>query len=260
MTDMPRLDRRGLLRRFAAVSGAFALAGCDRLSNAPWWRAMLERAEDVTQGAQRALLPRAKLAPEFTLADLSPKFRANGSTSVSDPAYQALAEGGFADWRLEIGGLVERPASLSLAELRALPSRTQITRHDCVEGWSCIGQWTGVPLATLLDRVGLKPEARYIVFRCADTLEQTLDDTGKYYESIDLDDARHPQTIMAYAMNGKPLPIEYGAPLRLRVERQLGYKMAKYVMRIDAVTDFASIGGGRGGFWEDRGYEWYAGI
>ena len=149
---------------------------------------------------------------------------------------------------------------LSLADLRALPSRTQITRHDCVEGWSCIGQWTGAQLSALLTAAGLKPQARLIAFFCADTLEQTLDNTGRYYETIDRIDAFHPQTILAYEMNDAPLAVAHGAPLRLRVERQLGYKMAKYVMRIEAIDSFAALGRGRGGFWEDRGYEWYAGI
>jgi DMSO/TMAO reductase YedYZ molybdopterin-dependent catalytic subunit len=129
-----------------------------------------------------------------------------------------------------------------------------------VEGWSCIGKWTGVPLAALLGQAGLKPEARYIVFHCADDLEPSPDGSGRYYESIGLDDALHAQTILAYAMNGETLPVPHGAPLRLRVERQLGYKMAKYVMRIEAVADLRPIRGGQGGFWEDRGYEWYAGI
>jgi DMSO/TMAO reductase YedYZ molybdopterin-dependent catalytic subunit len=129
-----------------------------------------------------------------------------------------------------------------------------------VEGWSAIGQWTGVPLAYLLKEAELMPNARYIVFRCLDNLEGNAGPNGLYYESIDLVDAFHPQTIMAYAMNGETLPIPHGAPLRLRVERQLGYKMAKYVMRIEAVEEFSKIGFGKGGFWEDRGYEWYAGI
>jgi DMSO/TMAO reductase YedYZ molybdopterin-dependent catalytic subunit len=151
--------------------------------------------------------------------------------------------------------LVENPVELSLQEIKALPSRTQITRHDCVEGWSAIGEWTGVPLSNLLQTAQLKPNARYIVFRCADELLNSL-----YYESIDLIDAFHPQTIMAYQMNGQMLPVPHGAPLRLRVERQLGYKMAKYVMRIEAVESFGHLGRGRGGLWEDLGYEWYAGI
>jgi DMSO/TMAO reductase YedYZ molybdopterin-dependent catalytic subunit len=148
----------------------------------------------------------------------------------------------------------------SLTDLRAMPSRTQITRHDCVEGWSCIGKWTGVQLAKVLEQTGLKPEARFIVFRCADELEKTLDGSGRYYESLALEDAYHPQTILAYDMNGAPLTVPHGAPLRVRVERQLGYKMAKYLMAIEAVASFADLGRGHGGFWPDRGYDWYAGI
>ena len=159
-----------------------------------------------------------------------------------------------------VGGLVEGPTELSLADLRAFPARTQITRHDCVEGWSCIGKRTGVQLARVLERVRLRPDARHIVFTSADELERTLDGTGRYDASIDLEDAFHPQTILAYDMNGAPLTVPHGAPLRLRIERQLGCKMAKYVMRIDAVASFADLGRGRGGFWEDRGYDWYAGI
>jgi DMSO/TMAO reductase YedYZ molybdopterin-dependent catalytic subunit len=171
-----------------------------------------------------------------------------------------MMEGGFADWRLKIDGLVDRPVELSLADLKRLPARTQITRHDCVEGWSAIGKWTGATLGPLLHSVGLKPTARYAVFHCADELEQTMDGSGVYYESIDLIDAFHPQTILAYQMNGKDLEVAHGAPLRLRVERHLGYKHAKYLMRIEIKDSFAGLWGGKGGFWEDRGYEWYAGI
>ena len=187
-------------------------------------------------------------------------FKPNGSVDPDDPGYVALRQNGFAEWKLDVGGLVERPMKLTLADLRELESRSQITRHDCVEGWSCIGQWKGARLSAVLDVAGLKPQARYIAFFCADTLEQTLDGTGRYYETIDLVDAYHPQTILAYEMNFAPLTVEHGAPLRLRVERQLGYKMAKYVMRIEAIDGFTGIARGRGGFWEDRGYEWYAGI
>ena len=252
--------RRGWLKAMGASLGALWLAACDRLNENERFKAGLGKAETLSLRAQRALQNRTALAREFAEADISPDFRANGSISPADPEYRALLAGNFADWRLVVDGLVERPLSLSLADLRALPARTQITRHDCVEGWSSIGKWTGARLGPLLDRAGLKPEARYIVLYCADTLEETLDGTGRYYESIDLIDAYHPQTILAYAMNGAALAVAHGAPLRLRVERQLGYKHAKYVMRLEAVKDFAAIGKGKGGFWEDRGYEWYAGI
>jgi DMSO/TMAO reductase YedYZ molybdopterin-dependent catalytic subunit len=254
------LDRRNFLRRAAAVAGTLGLGGCDGLSDQAWVRRVLDSAEGLTRFTQRALISPAALAREYDEAEISPEFKANGSTDPDGEDYKAHAANGFADWKLTVSGLVEKPLELSLTELRAMPSRTQITRHDCVEGWSCIGKWTGVPLKTLLDQAGLKANARYVVFYCADDLGQTGAEDGKYYESIGLEDAYHPQTILAYEMNGKVLPIEHGAPLRLRVERQLGYKMAKYVMRIEAVDDIAGIRGGRGGFWEDLGYEWYAGI
>jgi DMSO/TMAO reductase YedYZ molybdopterin-dependent catalytic subunit len=254
-----RLDRRRALATLAASLGALPLAGCDLFSENPTVRKVLDSAESLTMRAQRLLLSRQALAQEFTETDISSHFRANGSTDPDDDAYQSLAQSDFKDWRLQVDGLVERPLQLSLDDLRALPARTQITRHDCVEGWSCIGKWTGVPLSIVLKRAGLKPEARYIVFSCADSPGERLD-PSKYYESIDLVDAFHAQTILAYDMNGAPLGIPYGAPLRVRVERQLGYKMAKYIMRIEAVESFRHIAGGRGSYWADRNYEWYAGI
>jgi DMSO/TMAO reductase YedYZ molybdopterin-dependent catalytic subunit len=255
--------RRGILA--AALSlGGLALAGCDRLSNEPHARSFLGAANALTYRVQRFLLGAHRLAPEYGEADISPVFRANGSTDPQDDEYLDLADNDFADWRLKVDGLVDRELSLSLDDLRALPSRTQITRHDCVEGWSCIGKWRGVPLAEILSRAGVKPQAHYVVFHCADTLNDgSLSDDPesiRYYESIDLADAAHPQTILAYEMNGKKLDIAHGAPLRLRLERQLGYKMAKYVTRVELVRSFAGLHGGKGGYWEDRGYEWYAGI
>ena len=176
----------------------------------------------------------------------------------NNPEYVKLAAGGFKNYRLEVSGLVERPMYFSLEDLQNLPSRTQVTRHDCVEGWSAIGMWTGARLSALLEEVKLKPNARYVVFHCADPMEE--DGSSRYYESVDLEDAFHPQTILAYRLNGKTLPIPNGAPLRVRLERHLGYKMAKYVMRIEVVEELSGIRGGKGGYWEDHGYEWYAGI
>jgi len=256
MGNRRTLTRRNFLIRGAAVGGAAFLGGCDQLSQSPSFRDLLYRAEGLTQRAQRLVLSQRSLAREFTEADISKHFKANGSTSVADPQYQRAAADGFTDWKLTIDGLVERPTALTLAELRALPSRTQITRHDCVEGWSAIGKWKGAQMAPLLQSVGLKPEARYLVFHCTDKLSMFTN----YYESIDLIDAFHPQTILAYEMNDEPLTVPHGAPVRLRVERQIGYKQAKYIERIEAVASFDTIGDGRGGFWEDRGYEWYAGI
>lgn len=246
------IARRNLL----AGGAGLLLAGCDRVVQIPAARKILFAGEDMQRGLQRALMDRGALAPEFRPDQRSPIFRANGTYDPGTPEYKALAANRFADWRLAVGGLVERPLTLSLADLRALPNRSQITRHDCVEGWSAIGQWTGPMLGNVLKAAGLRRAARYIVFTCAD-----LYGGAPYYESIDLVDAFHPQTILAWAMNGRPLDVPHGAPCRLRVERQLGYKHAKYLMRIDAVASLASIGLGKGGYWEDRvDYDWYAGI
>lgn len=253
-----RPSRRRFLARSLGAAGALALSGCDALSRTEWFPKVLATGEKLSQAAQHLLTPRKAMAQEFGEADLSPQFRSNGTAMPENMRYRALAAGAFADYRLEVAGLVEQPGTFSLADLRALPSRTQITRHDCVEGWSAIGKWKGARLAALLERVRPKAEARYVVFHCADPMED--DGTGFYYESIDMDDAFHPQTLLAYELNDKTLPIPNGAPVRLRVERQLGYKHAKYVMRIELVESFAHIAGGQGGYWEDQGYEWYAGI
>jgi len=256
---MSNADRRTWLKGAGASLAGLWLAACDQLNRNPTVHGALAGAEDLTRRVQRMVTDRTALAREFAPADISPDFRANGTTRPGEPAYRAHAAAGFADWRLVVDGLVETPLALSLAELRRLPARTQITRHDCVEGWSSIGKWTGARLAPLLEKAGLKPEARYIVFHCADHLGGVANEP--YYESIDLIDAFHPQTILAYEMNDQVLPVAHGAPVRLRVERQLGYKHAKYVMRVEAVADFAHIGRGKGGYWEDvANYAWYAGI
>lgn len=249
--------RRFLARAFGATS-ALALSGCDALTNTEWFPRVLGAGERLTETVQHLIAPRRAMAQEFAEADLSPSFRRNGTAMPASPEYAALAAGGFEAYRLEVGGLVEKPARLSLAELRALPSRTQITRHDCVEGWSAIGKWKGTRLAAVLEAVRPTSRARFAVFHCADPKES--DGTSPYYESIDLEDAFHPQTILAYELNDRTLPIPNGAPLRLRVERQLGYKHAKFVMRIELVESFQGIHGGKGGYWEDQGYEWWAGI
>ena len=252
------ITRRGLMTRLLAGASVLFFGGCEKLSESAWFPKVLGLGEKATHRVQRLVMPRKAMAQEFPATELSPQFRSNGTSMPNNPTYMALAAKGFADYRLEVGGLVERPIALSLTEIRKLPSRTQITRHDCVEGWSAIGKWKGARLSSLLEAVHLKPNARYVVFHCADPMEE--DGSSFYYESIDLEDAFHPQTILAYELNDKPLPIENGAPLRLRLERQLGYKMAKYVMRLEIVEDISRIAGGKGGYWEDQGYEWYAGI
>ena len=259
-----QLSRRKFLATAAIGASGLALSGCDAfdgISNPDSAvRQFLEGANDLTYRAQRLLVGRQALAQEFSESDIRQPMRPNGVTAPDDTTYKSLLSKGFADWRLEVTGLVERPLSLSSAELMNMPARTQITRHDCVEGWSCIAKWTGTPLSLVLDEAVVKPQARYVMFHCLDTIDRDLSGDIKYYGSVDLIDARHPQTILAYGLNGKPLPVENGAPLRVRVERQLGYKMPKYIHRIELVDGFAAIGRGKGGYWEDNGYDWYGGI
>jgi DMSO/TMAO reductase YedYZ molybdopterin-dependent catalytic subunit len=257
------LSRRSFLTKAALAGSGLALTGCDvfdGIGSDSATRDILEKANSLTYRVQRLLAGPDALAEEFSEADIRQPQRPNGVTAPENEDYKALLGNAFADWRLAVGGMVETPLSLSLAQLQAMPSRTQITRHDCVEGWSCIAKWTGVPLSFVLDQARPKPSARYVVFRCLDTIDRDLGGDVKYYGSIDLHDARHPQTILAYGLNGKPLPVENGAPLRARVERQLGYKMPKYIGRIELVESFAGIGMGHGGYWEDNGYDWFGGI
>ncbi|WP_210252971.1 molybdopterin-binding protein, partial [Beijerinckia sp. L45] len=255
-------------------AAGFMLAGCDRVASSSQGQKAFQAANDMSYVAQRALMSEKALAPEFAPSEISPDFRANGSIDPKAPEYKALVKDKFATWSMEVGGLVEHPRTFTLADLKAMPPRTQITRHDCVEGWSAIGKWKGPPLSAILDLVVPKSEARFVVFHCFDQLgadqsEGESDaDAGspldgpppKYYGSIDMTDAAHPQTILAYEMNDGPLPVAHGAPLRLRLERQLGYKMNKYIKSIELVESFEHIGGGKGGYWEDLGYDWYAGI
>jgi DMSO/TMAO reductase YedYZ molybdopterin-dependent catalytic subunit len=201
------LPRRGWLQGAGASLAALALSGCNKIAENAKLVSVLASGEVASRNAQR-LIARGALVREFTRADITPNFKANGSTDPPDADYKAMVANGFADWRLVVDGLVEHPLSLSLAQLRALPARTQITRHDCVEGWSCIGEWTGAKLGVLMEMAGLKPEAKHLVLHCADTLGD-----AKYYETLDVFDAFHPQTILAYDMSGAPLTVAHGAPL-----------------------------------------------
>src|SRR5438067_6875465 len=259
---MIAIARRRFLRLAAASALPGALAGCDRLAASDSIDSVLNSAQFLSRRAQALLTGTGAMAQEFSEDDIADEFRSNGTAMPDSRLYRQLLAGGFRAWRLPVGGLVARPAQYSLADLQAMPARTQITRHDCVEGWSVIGKWTGVPLRQVLARVQPLPGARYLVFHCADPMDGSdLQAPGStYYESIDLAEAMHPQTLLAYALNDAPLPVKNGAPLRLRVERQLGYKQAKYLMRIDLVERLDPIRGGKGGYWEDLGYEWYAGI
>lgn len=248
------LPRRTVLSGGSLLAGLM-LSGCEKLGAGPTGTEVLDRAEGLTFKVQRSLSSRVALAPEYRLDQRSPRFRTNGNTMPGDPAYAAHMAQNFANWKLVVDGLVGTPLALSLADLRAMPMREQVTAHNCVEGWTAIAKWTGVQLGFILRHANLRDTARYFVFHCADDFSGST-----YYESIDRVDAMHPQTILAWAMNDAPLPVGNGAPLRLRVERQLGYKQAKYVMRVEAVDSLARIGQGKGGYWEDHiDYEWYAG-
>ncbi len=245
----PLLPRRALLGTMGLGGAGLLLGGCDAVPG------VLTNAEGVHYRAQRLIGGQA-LAREYDFADRSPVFRMNGNRMPRGDGYARHLATNFVDWRLIVDGLVQRPLALSLADLMGMASRTQTTRHDCVEGWSAIGQWTGTPLAAILPVAGLRANARFVAFHCADDFSG-----APYYESIDLADAAHPQTILAWGMNGGRLPTGHGAPLRLRVERQLGYKQAKFVMRVEVRDSLSGLHGGKGGLWEDRaGYQWYAGI
>jgi DMSO/TMAO reductase YedYZ molybdopterin-dependent catalytic subunit len=256
-------SRRRLLGRLGAGASLLTLGGCDifdgMLGTGGPVRNFLQGANVLTERAQRAIQGPLTMAREYPASAIRESQRPNGSTDPQTDDYIAVKNNDFEGYRLQVTGLVETPLSLSLDELRGMPSRTQITRHDCVEGWSCIAQWTGVQLSRVLDLAKVKPAARYVVFHCYDSMEDTPSGPALYYESIDLPSARHPQTILAYGLNGKTLPIANGAPLRVRIEQQLGYKMAKYIRSIEVAESLAGIAGGAGGYWEDRGYDWYAG-
>ncbi len=236
--------RRRFLLGALSGAGALVLSGCDKLARTGWFQKTLGAGESLTHAAQRWVIPRKAMAQEFSDADLSPQFRSNGTAVPRNAQYQALAMGGFAAYRLEVGGLVERPASLSLADLRALPSRTQITRHDCVEGWSAIGSWTGVRLSEFMRRVGADTASKYVWFRCAEG----------YTNTIDMPTALHPQTQLSFKFDDKILPRSYGFPMKCRMPTKLGFKNPKHVTAIWVQNNNA------GGYWEDRGYNWFSGL
>lgn len=241
---------------FLASSISAALAGCSaigtKLNDNPKFHAMLESAERWNE-AVIGTRGRARLYRE---SDVSRNFPVNSLDTPGDAYYQRLANERFRGYALPVGGQVDRPLSLSLAQLRRMMHVTQITRHDCVEGWSAIAQWQGVRLADVIALAGPRADARYVVFHTFDRDS----DGAPYYESLNLHEAAHPQTILALVQNGAPIAPDRGAPVRLVVPTQLGYKSAKWVQRIEIAASLAKIGGGNGGYWEDQGYEWYAGI
>jgi DMSO/TMAO reductase YedYZ molybdopterin-dependent catalytic subunit len=249
MKTSPLITRRHALTAGLASAGGLIVPGCSSSKPLPPTYGNLLRVGDVlTYATHRALLPGQSLAKEYSHRDIS-SFPAIGNTDPGDPKkpkssalYRQLQGGGFADWRLSIEGLVARPGKYSLADIKRFPSRTQITKHMCEEGWSAIGQWTGTPLVRLLDAAGMLPNARFVNFYAFDG----------WNDGLDMLDALHPQTILAYGMNGHDLPIAHGAPVRLRVETQLGYKSLKFLQRIVVTENFEKIG--------HNGWAWYAGI
>jgi DMSO/TMAO reductase YedYZ molybdopterin-dependent catalytic subunit len=243
-----KLSRRKLLAAAAGLGGGFLAAG-----NASWppsCRGVFGVSDALTYAAHRVLLANQPLAREFGPEMITPNFPAHGTTNPEDARYQELVAGQFVDWRLPIDGLVASPGELPLAFFKSLPARTQITLQSCEEGWSAIGEWTGVQLSHVLQELGALPEARYVVFETVDG----------WWDSVDMADALHPQTLLAYGMNGGDLPVPHGAPLRLRVERQLGYKNLKYLSRITVTDRVDNIKDGTGSGSYSADFPWYAGI
>ena len=258
------LTRRNFLRGSVMAGSGLILAGCDQFDfladkTGPG-RQIMERANVLTYNVQRALIGEQTLAREYAASEIRQGQRPNGSTDPTTPEYLFLKAQDFSSYKLTIKGMVEREVSFSLDELRNMPVRSQITRHDCVEGWSCIAKWTGTPLGPILDMAGVKPTAKYCVYHCFDNIQRTLSGDILYYTSSDLIDAYHPQSILSYGLNDAVLPVSNGAPVRLRIERALGYKQPKYLHTIELVDDLTPFGKGRGGYWEDTGYDWYGGI
>jgi DMSO/TMAO reductase YedYZ molybdopterin-dependent catalytic subunit len=249
------LTRRRLMTTgLTAVAGASGLAAAARLADRyglipPDHGGLYGAGETLTYAAQRLLTSQHSLAREFSAGDISTVAPVNGGPPESAD-YDRLVAGKFAEWRLIVDGLVARPTSYTLDELKRLPSRTQITHQACEEGWSFIAAWTGVPLSTVLERVGVSSRARYVAFFPFD----------QSWDSLDMADAWHPQTLLAYGMNGEELSTGHGAPVRLRVPRQLGYKSVKYLAQITLVDSLADVGNGLGSFSPEVGYSWYAGI
>ncbi len=250
------LTRRHVLLGGLASMGGLLLPGCSK-NLPPTYGNLLRMGDVLTYTAHRTLLPGQSLAREYSHEDIS-SVPAIGTTNPADPGnpyfsatygptYERLHGAGFADWRLSIEGRVARPGSYSLADLKRFPSRTQITKHMCEEGWSAIAEWTGVPLSHVLEAAGILPSARFVNFYAYDDIA----------DGIDMLDALHPQTILAYGMNGGDLPVPHGAPVRLRVETQLGYKSVKYVRRIVVTDEFDDLGQ-LGPL--QNGWSWYAGI
>jgi DMSO/TMAO reductase YedYZ molybdopterin-dependent catalytic subunit len=255
-----------LAKRRALIIGAGAalgtgLAGANwkTLSTAAGYQGLLDFGDDLNKHAQRIALLNRPLAREYRTDQISKSHPAKGGFGASyidpDRTYATMVANGFKDWRFKVVGLVQTPQEFTLPQIHAMPSRTQITMHCCDEGWSAIGQWTGVPLAWLLSKVGVLPEAKYVVFHAMDKVGGV-----NLFDSLDMIDAIHPQTILAHGFNGETLPPGHGAPLRLRMELQLGYKNLKHLNAIELVDSLANVGGGTGGLFQQYGYQRYVGL
>jgi DMSO/TMAO reductase YedYZ molybdopterin-dependent catalytic subunit len=250
------LTRRKLITTgLTTIAGASGLAMAARIANRyglipPDHGGIYGVGETLTYAAQRILTAHHPLAREFSRSEISKVVPVNGLPPVTDN-YQQMLRSKFADWKLSIDGLVARPMTFSLTQLKQFPMRSQITHQACEEGWSFIAEWTGVPLSHVLSLAGVRPEAKYVVYHSIDP---------GWWDSIDMADAWHPQTLIAYGMNGRELPTGNGAPLRMRVARQLGYKSVKFLSRISVVDSVADLGDGQGSPSPAAGYSWYAGI
>jgi len=252
MTDISR--RKLIISGLAVAAGASGLAIGAKLVQRyglipPDAGGLYGPGETLTYAAQR-LLARHSMAREFSRSEISKNPFANEVDPLGDE-FKRLQAASFADWRLSVDGMAARPASFSLAEIKSFPTSSQITMIGCEEGWTYIAEWVGVPLAYILGRVGALPQVRYVVYRSFQP---------DWWESIDMADALHPQTLVAHRMNGADLPVPFGGPLRLRVPRQLGYKNVKYITHLTLTDNLKPFGKGTGGAASDGGYAWYAGI
>lgn len=238
----------------AGITSAAGLAIAAKLADRyglipPDWGGVWGPGETLTYASQRILTAHHSMAREFRRSDISRVAQVSGDPPLTGP-YPQLLDEGFRSWRLKIDGLVARPASFSLAELKRLPRASQITEHTCEEGWSYVAEWTGLALSTLMNLVGVLPATKYAVFLPFD----------QSWDSVDMADAWHPQTLVVYGMNGKDLPPEHGAPVRMKVPRQIGYKSVKYMSRILFTDTLKNLGKGLGSSSPEAGYSWYAGI
>src|SRR5215831_9658529 len=252
---MSGVSRRKLITRgLTAAAGLSGLALAERIANRyglipPDYGGVYGPGETLTYAAQRLLTGRS-LAREFDRTAISKEPFAD-ETSPPTAAFKRLQNNGFKDWKLSVDGLVRRPVSFSLDDLKRLPVRSQITQIACEEGWSYVAEWTGTPLSAVLNASGVRPNARYVVYYSSDP---------NWWDSIDMDEAMHPQTLLAWGMNGADLPVPFGGPLRMRIPRQLGYKSVKFIDRIVVTDSLKGFGNGMGQSSVNDGYAWYAGI